>query len=102
MFPAQGVEGATELIIAKNRNGPTGFVDLYFYPRGLRFEDVMEFEGFIDRKDWVVVPWSARLRGRGSGIPIEVTETYAVQAQDAKIVRVDEYRTKEQALEAVG
>ena len=67
-----------------------------------RFEDVMEFEGFIDRGDWVVVPWSARLRGRGSGIPIEVTETYAVQVQDAKIVRVDEYRTKEQALEAVG
>src|SRR5215207_8591148 len=35
--PAQGVEGATELILAKNRNGPSGFVDLYFYPRWLRF-----------------------------------------------------------------
>jgi replicative DNA helicase len=40
--PGQGVEGATELIVAKNRNGPTGFVDLYFYPRWLRFEDVAE------------------------------------------------------------
>ena len=28
--PGQGVEGATELIVAKNRRGPTGFVDLYF------------------------------------------------------------------------
>ena len=40
--PGQGVEGATELIVAKNRNGPTGFVDLYFYPRYMRFEDVAE------------------------------------------------------------
>jgi replicative DNA helicase len=40
--PGQGVEGATELIIAKNRNGPTGFVDLYFHPRWLRFEDMLD------------------------------------------------------------
>lgn len=42
--PGQGVEGATELIIAKNRNGPTGFVDLFFYPRWLRFEDLLDPE----------------------------------------------------------
>jgi replicative DNA helicase len=40
--PGQGVEGATELIIAKNRNGATGFVDLYFHPRILRFEDMLD------------------------------------------------------------
>lgn len=40
--PGQGVEGATELIIAKNRNGPTGFVDLFFYARWLRFEDMLD------------------------------------------------------------
>jgi replicative DNA helicase len=40
--PAQGLEGATELIIAKNRNGPTGFVDLYFHARHLRFEDMLD------------------------------------------------------------
>jgi replicative DNA helicase len=40
--PGQGVEGATELIVAKNRNGPTGFVDLFFYPRILRFEDMLD------------------------------------------------------------
>jgi replicative DNA helicase len=42
--PGQGVEGATELIVAKNRNGPTGFVDLFFYPRWLRFEDLLDPE----------------------------------------------------------
>ena len=43
--PGQGVEGATELIVAKNRSGPTGFVDLYFYPRWLRFEDLLDPSG---------------------------------------------------------
>lgn len=40
--PGQGVEGATELIVAKNRNGPTGFVDLFFYPKWLRFVDMLD------------------------------------------------------------
>ncbi len=40
--PGGGVEGATELIVAKNRNGPTGFVDLYFYQQWLRFEDMLD------------------------------------------------------------
>jgi replicative DNA helicase len=40
--PGQGVEGATELIVAKNRNGPTGFVDLFFYPQWLRFVDMLD------------------------------------------------------------
>ena len=40
--PGYGVEGATELLVAKNRNGPTGFVDLYFYRRWMRFEDMVD------------------------------------------------------------
>src|SRR5439155_552388 len=40
--PGHGVEGATELIVLKNRNGPTGFVDLYFYRRWMRFEDMLD------------------------------------------------------------
>jgi replicative DNA helicase len=40
--PGGGVEGATELIVAKNRNGPTGFVDLYFYAAWMRFEDMLD------------------------------------------------------------
>jgi replicative DNA helicase len=42
--PGGGVEGATELIVAKNRNGPTGFIDLYFYHQWLRFEDMLDPE----------------------------------------------------------
>jgi len=43
--PGSGVEGATELIVAKNRNGPTGFIDLYFYQHWLRFEDMLDPDG---------------------------------------------------------
>lgn len=38
----RGIEGAAELHLLKNRHGPTGWVDLYFYQRWLRFEDVAE------------------------------------------------------------
>jgi replicative DNA helicase len=42
--PGGGVEGATELIVTKNRNGPTGFIDLYFYAHCMRFEDMLDPE----------------------------------------------------------
>ena len=38
----RGVEGATEIIVAKNRHGATGFVDLYFYREWMRFEDMID------------------------------------------------------------
>jgi replicative DNA helicase len=40
--PGGGVDGATELIVSKNRNGATGFVDLYFYRAWMRFEDMLD------------------------------------------------------------
>ena len=40
----KAVEGATELLVNKNRNGPTGFLDLYFYRRWMRFEDMLDPE----------------------------------------------------------
>ena len=40
--PGPGVEGAVELIVAKNRNGETGYLDLYFYRNWLRFEDMLD------------------------------------------------------------
>jgi replicative DNA helicase len=40
--PGLGVEGATELLVRKNRNGATGYVDLYFYRKWMRFEDMLD------------------------------------------------------------
>jgi replicative DNA helicase len=39
---SKDIAGATELLIRKNRNGPTGYVDLYFYTQWMRFEDMSE------------------------------------------------------------
>ena len=67
-----------------------------------RFRDAVAFERFIDCGDWVVVPWSARVHGKGSGIDIDISETYAVLVTDGRIRRVEEYRTPAEALEAAG
>ena len=39
---AKDVDGAAELHVLKNRNGPPGWADLFFYKRWLRFEDMIE------------------------------------------------------------
>lgn len=36
------IEGATELLVRKNRNGGTGYADLYFYAQYMRFEDMLD------------------------------------------------------------
>ena len=37
-----GVDGAAELIVLKNRNGALGYADLYFYKQWMRFEDMLD------------------------------------------------------------
>lgn len=65
-----------------------------------RFDSAVRFADFIDLGEWVVVPWTATLEGRTSGIAVEVHETYAVRVSDGRIVRVEEYRTTDEALAA--
>lgn len=40
--PGYGTDGGTELLLLKNRNGGTGYLDLYFYKQWMRFEDMVE------------------------------------------------------------
>ena len=37
-----GVDGAAELLVLKNRNGALGYADLYFYKQWMRFEDMLD------------------------------------------------------------
>ncbi|MDB4905851.1 MAG: hypothetical protein JWO05_635 [Gemmatimonadetes bacterium] len=40
--PSREIEGATELLVGKNRHGGTGYIDLYFYAQWMRFEDMLD------------------------------------------------------------
>jgi ketosteroid isomerase-like protein len=62
----------------------------------------MTAEQFIDAGDRVFVAAHFRGRGRASGITVE-TRLYEVYTlRDHKVVRVDEYTKRSEALEAVG
>ena len=79
-----------------------GFVGHLADPWSDRFGEAIAFEDFIDCGDWVVAPWTGRVHGHGSGIEIEISETYAALVRGDRIVRVEEYRTVDEALRAVG
>ena len=77
------------------------FASVIAEPWADRFDWTVSADDFIDRGDWVIVPWHGLLHGRGSGIEVEISETYAVLLRDGKIARVDEYRTRGEALAAL-
>jgi ketosteroid isomerase-like protein len=63
--------------------------------------EVLSIE-FIDADPHVVVPVRARVKARQSGVELEAEEVYVYELRAHKVVRVREYRTKAEALEAVG
>jgi ketosteroid isomerase-like protein len=66
------------------------------------FFEAAEPQEFIDADEFVIVPVRALVRGKGSGVPVEIFETYLFRVLDGKVVQVREFRTKDEALEAVG
>ncbi len=63
----------------------------------------LEVEEYIDAPDGrVLVIWTERGRGKGSGIPIEHQGGNVVTVQDGEIMRIALYNDVEQAREAVG
>ena len=57
---------------------------------------------FVDAGDSVVVCLRLYGRGKASGVKFEEHEVQALRLRNGKIVEVREYRTKDEALEAVG
>jgi ketosteroid isomerase-like protein len=55
--------------------------------------------------DVVVVPTKVKVRGRGSGVELVAEETFLLTFREGRVIRVirvREFRTPEQALEAAG
>ena len=57
---------------------------------------------YIDAGECVIVPTRMRARPPGSDADVVLEEVYVSKFRDGKIVELREYRTKPEALEAVG
>ena len=65
-------------------------------------EPWLEVDEFLDCDDQIVVCWRGGGIGRLSRIPIDWDETHMYTVRDGKVARVEEYRTRAEALEAAG
>jgi ketosteroid isomerase-like protein len=90
-LPDTDVHRGIESVAAFVRDWPSAFEDFG-----------AEVEEFIDIGDCVVVPLVLRGRVRGTDEAVAMRETHVWKLREAKVIEVREYRTREQALEAVG
>jgi ketosteroid isomerase-like protein len=57
---------------------------------------------FLDAGDSVIVFFRMRTKGRGSGVEVERQDAIVFKLRNGRIVRVDYYNDRKQALEAAG
>ena len=56
----------------------------------------------LDKEEQVVVFWSQRMSGRGSGAPVKLDSAQVLTLRDGKVSRIDNYTDPNEALEAAG
>ena len=76
----------------------------FFHQRNEALEDVTdEVEELVDAGECVVTVWSARGRGRASGVEVELLHAGGLfTLRDGKVVQVRFFPTREDALKAAG
>jgi ketosteroid isomerase-like protein len=62
----------------------------------------IEPDELIDAGDYVLAPVRLRGRGRASGVPFDEREVHVFRLRDGRIIELREYRTKREALAAIG
>jgi ketosteroid isomerase-like protein len=83
-------------------HGIQGFLDMSAEWANTFDEFGLRAEEFIDAGDRVVVRVVIEGRGSGSGAPVTGTGWFVYGVRGGKLVTIDMYVTREQALEAVG
>jgi ketosteroid isomerase-like protein len=62
----------------------------------------LDLQEFIDAGDAVVAVFLLKARARGSSVDVERQDGVVYRCRDGKIVRLDYFNSRQQALEAVG
>jgi hypothetical protein len=74
--------------------------------RGWDRDDVNEEElepvEFIDRGEYLIVPYRFGGRARHTGLEVEFSFVHLITLHDGKVTRLEVHRTKAEALEAAG
>jgi ketosteroid isomerase-like protein len=65
-------------------------------------EGWLEADEFIDRGDYLVVPYRFGGRARHTGLPVEFSFVALIALRDGTMIRWEVHRTKAEALEAAG
>jgi ketosteroid isomerase-like protein len=59
-------------------------------------------DGVFDAGDRVVAFWWQRMTGQGSGVPVELDSAQIWTVRDGRVIRIDNYTHRAEALEAAG
>ena len=65
-------------------------------------EGWLEADEFIDRGEYVIVPYRFGGRARHTGLPVEFAFVHLIRLRDGKVIHIKTFQTKAEALEAVG
>jgi ketosteroid isomerase-like protein len=65
-------------------------------------EGWLEADEFIDRGDYLVVPYRFGGRARHTGLPVEFSFVHLITFRDGKVVRIQTFTERKKALEAAG
>jgi ketosteroid isomerase-like protein len=96
--PYRGLAGIGELLATWSDTWADGFERAALEA----FESAVEGEQIVEAGPHLIVPLRPRLRGRASGAEVEAPETYVLTFRAGRIIEVREYRTKTEALVAMG
>ena len=91
-----------DVIDAGSYKGHDGFVRWLQNWETAWSEFSIGLEEFVDVGDRVVAVFRMKATGRGSGITVERQDAMVWEVRGGKIVRVDYYNKRDQALKAVG